>query len=68
MDDLDTLKAAAMRLEQDMRAYIFDRTPDRRSICLDRYRERLGLKPWAEAQEEQYAAAVAAHEAKKANE
>lgn len=68
MDDLDTLKEAAMRLEADMRAYIFDRTPDRRRSCLDRYRERLGLKPWAVEQEEQFEAARALHAAKQANE
>lgn len=68
MDDLDTLKEAAMRLEADMRRYIFDRTPDRRAACLDRYRERLGLKPWAVAKEEEFEAARALYEAKKANE
>jgi len=42
-------KAAAERLEQDMRRYIYDKTPERRIKCLDQYRERLELGPWGEA-------------------
>jgi len=61
--DFEALKAAADQLEDDMRRYIFDKTPDRRRQCLDRYRERLGLPKWAEAQQAKFDAAVAAQEA-----
>ena len=36
------------RLEDDMRRYLYDRTPDRRLKCLDQYRERKGLPSWHE--------------------
>lgn len=48
MDDLDQLKTAALRLEQDMRRYLYDKDPARRIACLDAYRERLGLIPWSQ--------------------
>lgn len=44
------LLAAAARLEDDMRRYLYDRTPERRIKCLDQYRERIGLGTWAESQ------------------
>lgn len=56
------LEEAAALLEEDMRRYIFDKTPERRRQCLDRYRERLGLPKWADAQQAKFDAAQAAHD------
>lgn len=42
------------RLEEDMRRYIFDRTPERRRQCLEQYEQRMGLKAWKERQDEKY--------------
>ena len=61
VNDVKILREAAARLEEDMRRYIFDKDSDRRRTCLDRYRERLGLDTWAEAQEAKHAKAVAKH-------
>jgi hypothetical protein len=47
-----TLQEAADQLEDDMRRYLYDKMPDRRIACLERYRKRLGLVPWSEAQAE----------------
>jgi len=44
------------RLEADMRRYIYDKTPDRRIACLTAFQDRMGLKPWAEREEEKAAA------------
>jgi hypothetical protein len=41
--------AAATRLEADMRRYLHDEEPSRRAQCLDDFRQRLALAPWAEA-------------------
>lgn len=43
-------KTIAEQLENDMRRYLYDKTPERRIQCLDKYRERLGLDTWAESQ------------------
>lgn len=67
MNDLDILKNAAMHLEADMRRYIFDKTPDRRRMCLEAYRERLGLNSWAEAQQEESEARRRLYEANETN-
>jgi hypothetical protein len=40
--------AAAARLEADMRHYLHDEEPTRRAQCLDEFRHRLALAPWAE--------------------
>jgi len=40
------------RLEEDMRRYVYDRTPERRLKCLDQYRTRLGHESWAESNDE----------------
>jgi hypothetical protein len=40
--------AAAARLEADMRRYLHDEEPTRRAQCLDEFRHRLALAPWAE--------------------
>ncbi len=42
--------AAAARLEADMRRYLHDDEPTRRAQCLDEFRQRLALTPWAEAE------------------
>jgi hypothetical protein len=53
---------ATARLEQDMRRYVYDKTPDRRIKCLDQYRERLGLESWAEAENQRVNDALARYE------
>ena len=42
--------AAAARLEADMRRYLYDEEPTRRAQCLDEFRQRLALAPWADAE------------------
>lgn len=58
-NDVQVLRDAANQLEEDMRRYIFDKDPERRRTCLDRYRERLDLDTWAKAQDKKHEKAVA---------